>query len=552
VIKRKTSVILICLLALMVELSAAELTLQVSDEEGRPIPSVEAEMLLYTWGDTHRIALEPAGGTVAIALTPAELQRWWPDLRMPNHFVKGQILLRAPGYVALKSEPFDLFEEGTDLSAPRTVSFPRHEAVALRVDDVRTIDVRLRRPETRFLRLMTTDGTPVVGETVEISMLWSTANHCGAATGADLLAVAKSNDQGLIEVPDGDFEYLFWLRTLRNAHIVGNDESSNVNNWLIMRLTADVTPVVIEYWEPRQLRLTFLLDGEPLAGKELVASRRGCPCGACGMLMAVTDEAGAAQFTPFFKSSNGIYPESSEAFTMDGIWKFDPLLIPLDREVVVHFRSNPMGQEGLWKEIDRFSSTEPPRKTQHPTVVSSRIRKRRSERYNQPGIPPLLERRYMRWTNRENVPTEVPSLADPTHDTVVIATVDEIESFFSLDGSAIYSEYRLKVERVIDGTMTWPLVQGVLTGTRAGGSIKIDPQRRATLKVTGRGFPRLNERYIFFFNDTATTEIYTIHRAYWSKLDTIVPVDPHPEMPYAGMNEAEFLMMILQARQSDG
>ncbi len=551
-IKRKTSVILLCLYALMVELSAAELILQVTDEEGRPIPSVEAEMLLLNYGGTRRHSLQPTGSTVTVVLTPDELKRWWPERPIPNA-VEGHILLRASGYAPLKSKPFKLFGEETDLSIPRTVSFPRHAAVALGIDDVITVDVVLRWPEERLVRLMTTDGTPVAGAKVEINMLWSTSNHCTVANGIDLLKVAESNDDGLIEVPDGDFEYLFRFPTGLHAHIRGNTDLDDARDRLITRLTNRVTPIRVEYWKNRKFRLTFHLDGKPMVGKEITAFSRTCGCGACRIQLAVTDEGGKAHQTGIFANEDErYYAESFAAIGLDKVWRFDPLLIPFEREAVVQLRSNPLGLEGLWSEIERFSLPERRSPKGHSTAVSADLRDSRSARYNQPGIPRLLERWQTVWKNREHVSTDLPSLADPNQDTVVIATVDGIQSFYSLDGSAIYSEYRLKVERVIDGTMTRPLVQGVLTGTRAGGSLDINDRRWATYTVTGRGFPRLNERYIFFLEWNPETEDYTIHRAYWSKLDTIVPVDPHPEMPYAGMNEAEFLMMILQARQSDG
>lgn len=545
---KPTAALILCIqLALLgTELSAARLVLNVIDEDGNRVSSLEAQLLLFVWGDTHRADLQTSDGRVMIDLSPDDLKRQWPDQVAPNP-VWGRLLLQAPCCAGLISEPFEMFAEGSNLTGPRSISFPRHDPVTFDLADTRNVDIVMRHARRRYLRLLTPSDAPIASEKVSISLFWSNSNHCGVPFGAEFLAGEVSDAEGLVPVPDGEFDYLFQFTTLQRGHIVGNDDSDNLSKHLITRLNEDISPIHIKYWDVQELNLTFLLDDKPLVGRRLTASMRGCNCGACGGLIAETDQSGKAQMSGTFSGERPFYPEELGELALDNIWKFDPLRLHYSRENVVHLRASPLGLDELWRAIQRFGSPAWVSRESHSVdSVPAPVRNRRSVRYDQPGLHSLLSKKDPFTTLvGGHASVDLDPVREVLADTAVLATVTSATSYFSGDKSAIYSEHNLQLDQVLYRRDDLPLRAGsTLTGSRIGGSMWIDDLTVATFRVDGLGFPRVGEQYILFLEWNPDLGDFTILRAFWEDSGVIVPVDSDPEMPYAGMEKSEFLWLI--------
>lgn len=317
---------------------AADLRLRIRNEEGQAVRLTKAEILLVAWGDTARLDLLPAGRSLTVKLDEAWLRSRWPERF--SDMMKAYLYFQADGYAAVRSDPFLwLGSHGPPFGPPVTVceiKFPRGKKITLRERDSAEMELVMRKPRPKTIRLVDDDGNPAVGIPVNSYMFWSDSNHCGHLSGADLLGRSKSDLQGRVVIADGDFEYAIELErgryTLKSPGAV-----PILPPRLLTFLDSSETIVKLHRWVRRTLDLRLSRNGMPVPGQVLVGRLADCPCGACaGQIGGVSDSQGMIRIPEF-------YPEEWEYVFFENqrgqlIWKADPRQWPKDRTIEVDLR----------------------------------------------------------------------------------------------------------------------------------------------------------------------------------------------------------------------
>ncbi|RPJ64357.1 MAG: hypothetical protein EHM23_00635, partial [Acidobacteria bacterium] len=481
-------------------LSAGQLRLRLVDEKGQTVPRAQAEVLLTVWGDIHRHPLVVEGEFVVVSTEASAVDRWWPELA-GQAWAEAQILIKAPGYAPIKSDPapwFRIVDREADCVRRASVRFPRHEPFEIEIGESVVRDFRLRRPQQRSIRAASEDGRPISGWPVEAFMFWSNENHCGHPSGIDFLTKAFTDENGAIQVPDGEFEYLLSFPELRDAEIVGNSEYDNFRHQVIRRLEEPIVPIIIRRWQPVTIGLRFTMDGKPIAGQHLSGSVRGCPCGACSGPLGETDTDGTVKLE--------LHRERYQSLTLGGpeydkvFWEVDPLIFRTSQLVEVELRTSPMGLQELWKEARSFSQprdfADPARQSDQ---VDSSVRLIRNRHFNGGPAGKILEYPSQLVVEPTGWPETTAAIPGEASDAVVLASVDGFSTFLSEDQTRIYREYSLIVRETIGASRRAGIASGsAVTAIRAGGWLKWTEGPGLRFQVLGQGFPHERELYLFF------------------------------------------------------
>ena len=102
-----------------------------------------------------------------------------------------QLYVQPENYVAIGSEPFQLigdydWRQEQQLSKI-TIEFPSNVVADILPGQTKKVELAVRKPETRSLYFVDENRNPVSDIQVLTHMYWSSYNHCGSLTGADLL-----------------------------------------------------------------------------------------------------------------------------------------------------------------------------------------------------------------------------------------------------------------------------------------------------------------------------------------------------------------------------
>ena len=152
---------------------------------------------------------------------------------------------------------------------------------------------------TRRVRIVDPEGTPIPGAAIEVSMFWSSSNHCGVLAGSEPLGRHVTDPDGWIEVRDGDFEYALTLGRGMYNHVFV--ESRGIRSRLVTHLTEPTSEVLVREFPLRPLEMRVRREDEPAAGIDLHGFVAHCCTGgpACSGVLATTDEAGRIQLDDF-------------------------------------------------------------------------------------------------------------------------------------------------------------------------------------------------------------------------------------------------------------
>lgn len=266
---------------------ATMLELNFVDTDGRPLQVAKAELLLVAWGQTERIELETSTNGLILDLEPDWLRSRWPHQRFDDQ--DGVYLyLQAPPLAAIRSHQFR-WPGAWGYQGTTTIGFPGGRHVTVEAGTEADMTLAFRPRITRRVRIVDPEGAPIAGVEIGVSMFWSARNHCAFLDGREPLGTHVTDDDGWIEVPDGDFEYALTLgRGTSDQEFV---ESRVLGSRLVTYLTEPATEVVVREFPVRPLEMRVRRGGEPAVGIDLTVYYDDC-CGACSRRVATTDADG--------------------------------------------------------------------------------------------------------------------------------------------------------------------------------------------------------------------------------------------------------------------
>lgn len=133
---------------------------------------------------------------------------------------------------------------------------------------------------------------------------------------------------------------------------------------------------------------------------------------------------------------------------------------------------------------------------------------------------------------------------------VVVGKVLEARAYLSNDKSGVYSEFALRVEKVVKGEAAEVAPGKVVEAEREGGRVRFSAEDIDTYAVAGIGMPRPGRRYVFFLKSVETQPgYYSIVRAFEIHGNRIYPLDRRdtsssPLDAYWDMEEAAFEQIV--------
>lgn len=268
----------LALFALSVSADASELVVRCTDADGTPVWPDRAELLMSGWGYADIINLKTSGNAVSIPLDEDRLSALAGEgmANVDELF----LYIEAAGYAPVRSAPFGPPGKWAGSPGEAGLSFPGGESMTLSRDKTMEAVVVLRRPVKRSLMLVDEDG-PAKGVTISTYMYWSSSNHCARLSGARLLDTTASGGDGMVEVPDGDFEYAFEIAADDMGLVLRDPKLSEYPGRLITSLKDERTVVKLHRRKSVKLTMRVTKNGVPAAGEALYGCMADCPGGVC-------------------------------------------------------------------------------------------------------------------------------------------------------------------------------------------------------------------------------------------------------------------------------
>jgi hypothetical protein len=131
---------------------------------------------------------------------------------------------------------------------------------------------------------------------------------------------------------------------------------------------------------------------------------------------------------------------------------------------------------------------------------------------------------------------------------VVIGTVLSADAFVSEDRDFVYSDYKIKIERILKSDIGRAFqVADNITAWVPGGSVHFPSGHTRHFLIDGRGFPEVGGQYVLFLGreDPRLNE-YEIWTAYELKNGVVLPLDA-PNKRFENTSADELLVTIQNA-----
>jgi len=278
--KAVPSILLACcfVFAVAANARATELRIQFQGPDRTKANIETAELLLIGWGWTEHVPLTPNGDSVLLDFEKIEAQ-------MPEKFQNVehvQLYVSSQSLAAVQSERFSW-------KTP-TVDFRGGQSLAVRKDANQSMTVRMRRMETRRIRLLDDDAKPIARLRVLAYRFESRENHCGFLQGP-LLKEDSTDAEGRLTVPDGDFKYAFKLEYGSHVVFTSPERTSPLpdQNYFTAFLSQPETVFRLHRFEPHPLELQVFVGPERSPGVWITDSLNFGTCGAASGLLGRTD-----------------------------------------------------------------------------------------------------------------------------------------------------------------------------------------------------------------------------------------------------------------------
>ena len=293
--------------------TATELRVRFQAPEGTSATIEKAELLLVGWGWTDQVALPVNGGsTVGVNFDSPQLRSAVED----RHPIAALLFVHIKDMAPVMSDRFTWPRPG---GGPITVSFRSGASTTIAQGAVGEITVMLNRSSARVVRFLDDTDKPVGGLKVSAGVFWASDNHCGKVSGAEPLFTGVTDGEGRLNVPNGDFKYVFDIILPPDAdprYAFTNPDASDVMPPYVY--VSDVMPpyvtayldqsetVIRVHKEKRSIRLRVYAGDVPFAGAIFSAGMNLGLCGAGWGQAAISDANGYAIIYHFYPMENEI------------------------------------------------------------------------------------------------------------------------------------------------------------------------------------------------------------------------------------------------------
>lgn len=110
-------------------------------------------------------------------------------------------------------------------------------------------------------------------------------------------------------------------------------------------------------------------------------------------------------------------------------------------------------------------------------------------------------------------------------DTVVVAFVKDATAYLSADRTAVYSEFRLRIDDVLKAEGPHVEIGTGLVVQRFGGIVRFRSGKTIMYETAGQGMPLPGSQYVFFLKSINNNSDFRIITAYDVTNSTVTPLD---------------------------
>ncbi len=258
-----------------------------------PVAIAGAQLLVTAWGVTEQYELSIEGNVVRV-----DMEATRPEFADRIADTRGFVYVKAAGYAPVMSEAFTW----PAASVPTVIDFRNGRRLAIAKGAKASLDIPIRRPLPRRVRLVDLEGRAVVGAKVEAAAYWRTPNHCGFLNGRDVLASSSTNEDGTVDIPDVDGPHVFSLLEPQMLFADADNDypAGFARQGLIATLSRRETTLHVRRYERQGLALDIVSNGKPVSGAVLWSDAGLGICGAGYGPLATADSEGRIRMEPFY------------------------------------------------------------------------------------------------------------------------------------------------------------------------------------------------------------------------------------------------------------
>jgi hypothetical protein len=126
---------------------------------------------------------------------------------------------------------------------------------------------------------------------------------------------------------------------------------------------------------------------------------------------------------------------------------------------------------------------------------------------------------------------------------ILIGTVTSGKAFLSQHRTYVYSDFQVKIEKILKPDLSQPLfVDESIIAERQGGTIHFPSGHIRHFLISKQGFPGVGKRYLFFLSrPNPNVPEYLIITAYELRSGTVLPLDEGSFKQFEGMKAGDFI-----------
>lgn len=143
--------------------------------------------------------------------------------------------------------------------------------------------------------------------------------------------------------------------------------------------------------------------------------------------------------------------------------------------------------------------------------------------------------------------TGLPAMPVAQSQLIVLGEVIDAQAHLSDDKTGIYSEFTIRIEKMLkDDGLVSAASGDTVSVVRGGGRVRFPTGHVLLSRTAGQGMPRLGRRYVLFLKNEGGTQSFGILTGYELKAGRVALLDnpgggTHPIAKYEGVDEATFL-----------
>jgi hypothetical protein len=173
----------------------------------------------------------------------------------------------------------------------------------------------------------------------------------------------------------------------------------------------------------------------------------------------------------------------------------------------------------------------------------------RGKKYDKPKVPVEPAANYGQSITNDHWYLSIPSLPTTESNIIVIGEIVSAQSYLSNNRTGVYSEFAVRIERILKDTNHALTIGNIIDVEREGGRVRSPSGQVTRYSINGQNMPRVGKRYLLFLTCTDQEQASHIVTGYELRAGKVFPLDEAGDKfdLYKGVDETELLNTIQEA-----